>query len=158
VLLNHGRIVQDGTPQDLFDQPASRFVAEFMGIENVIEAEVSAVGPETAIATVNGIEIAGRRDAALPIAVGDKVFVAVRAERLRLADASESQAKGLNMLPCRPRLKIYRGGHYDIELDTPAGTLVIRQDDVESGTVGDRVLWHCGHCIIGPLDSRRRPS
>src|SRR5690606_34852533 len=40
VLLNRGRIAQDGSPQDLFKHPASRFVAEFMGAENVFEGKL----------------------------------------------------------------------------------------------------------------------
>lgn len=41
LVMNEGRIVQQGTPEDIFSQPANRFVAEFMGDANVFAVEVS---------------------------------------------------------------------------------------------------------------------
>jgi putrescine transport system ATP-binding protein len=37
-VMNAGRIVQTGTPHQLYEQPASRFVADFIGITNILEA------------------------------------------------------------------------------------------------------------------------
>src|SRR3546814_18610689 len=47
VVLNQGRIEQVGTPQHLYDRPATRFVAGFIGTPrmNLIEATVRAAGP-----------------------------------------------------------------------------------------------------------------
>jgi sulfate transport system ATP-binding protein len=38
VLMNHGRIEQEGTPEELFDRPASLFVMDFLGAVNVFDA------------------------------------------------------------------------------------------------------------------------
>jgi spermidine/putrescine transport system ATP-binding protein len=46
VVLNHGRIEQDGTPEELYFHPASRFVAEFIGETNLLAGHVR--GAETA--------------------------------------------------------------------------------------------------------------
>src|SRR5262249_27554355 len=40
-VMNRGRIEQQGTPLDIFDRPASQFVAEFVGEQNYIESVVS---------------------------------------------------------------------------------------------------------------------
>lgn len=40
VVMDHGRIMQCGTPQDVYDQPSSPFVADFIGAINFIPAEV----------------------------------------------------------------------------------------------------------------------
>ncbi|MEI2685139.1 MAG: ABC transporter ATP-binding protein [Cypionkella sp.] len=40
VLMRHGKIVQNGGPLDLFDRPNSRFAAEFMGYENILQARL----------------------------------------------------------------------------------------------------------------------
>jgi len=151
VLLNHGRIVQDGSPQALFDAPRSRFVADFMGVENVLEGRLAAIDRETVTATVQGVTLRGRPVAGARLAVGDPVFVAVRAERLRTEPGSTAGngTPGDNTVPCRPRLKIYRGNFYDTELETPIGRLVCRQAD--DAAIGDRALWHPQHCVIGPL-------
>jgi len=37
-VMNAGRIVQTGAPHELYEQPASRFVADFIGIANILEA------------------------------------------------------------------------------------------------------------------------
>lgn len=42
LVMNHGRIEQEGTPLDIFDRPATQFVADFVGESNFIEAPVSA--------------------------------------------------------------------------------------------------------------------
>ena len=39
ILMRRGRIVQEGPPTDLFDRPATRFVADFMGVENLLEGD-----------------------------------------------------------------------------------------------------------------------
>jgi ABC-type Fe3+/spermidine/putrescine transport system ATPase subunit len=44
VVLNQGRIAQIGRPEELYDRPASRFVARFLGFANFVSAKVSAVG------------------------------------------------------------------------------------------------------------------
>jgi ABC-type Fe3+/spermidine/putrescine transport system ATPase subunit len=44
VVLNQGRIAQIGRPEELYDRPASRFVARFLGFANFVSAKVSGVG------------------------------------------------------------------------------------------------------------------
>jgi putative spermidine/putrescine transport system ATP-binding protein len=41
-VFNEGRIVQVGTPQDIYDQPRTRFVADFVGSSNVLPPELTA--------------------------------------------------------------------------------------------------------------------
>jgi sulfate transport system ATP-binding protein len=44
VIMNHGRVEQEGSPRDIFDRPATRFVAEFVGESNSIEVVTEAEG------------------------------------------------------------------------------------------------------------------
>ncbi|HTB34685.1 MAG TPA: sulfate ABC transporter ATP-binding protein [bacterium] len=44
VIMDHGRIVQEGSPRAIFDKPATQFVAEFVGESNRIEAEAAEDG------------------------------------------------------------------------------------------------------------------
>jgi sulfate transport system ATP-binding protein len=44
VIMNHGRIEQEGSPQRIFDQPATQFVAEFVGETNSIEVDAAEDG------------------------------------------------------------------------------------------------------------------
>ncbi|WP_301098268.1 ABC transporter ATP-binding protein [Otariodibacter sp.] len=46
IVLNKGSIEQIGTPLEIYHQPVSRFVADFIGIANIVEAEVSSLGDD----------------------------------------------------------------------------------------------------------------
>ncbi|MGQ0665138.1 MAG: ABC transporter ATP-binding protein [Pseudomonadota bacterium] len=56
-LIDRGRIQQVGTPVELYDRPANRFVASFLGTANLIEGEIALAG-ERAVFRAAGIEIA----------------------------------------------------------------------------------------------------
>ena len=42
-VFNQGKVLQVGPPKDLYERPANRFVADFIGINNLIEGTVAAV-------------------------------------------------------------------------------------------------------------------
>lgn len=153
VLLNRGRIVQDGVPQELFDQPRSRFVAEFMGIDNVIDGRISSVENGYARIRVGDTTVSGRLVPGFRPAVGEQVFIAIRAERICIENGDAAAPQDLNVVPVVPRFRIYKGNYYDTELETPIGALVCREvDAVEHGSAST-ATWHTAHCVIGPLDS-----
>ena len=80
-LLHEGRLAQVGTPAELYERPASRYVAGFMGNDNVLPARCCAPGPPARLE----IEGSARREARPGRAVRGAVWVALRPERLRIA-------------------------------------------------------------------------
>jgi len=50
VVMNHGRVMQVGKPEEIYRKPASAFVAEFMGVSNVLRGKVSADGRSVTVA------------------------------------------------------------------------------------------------------------
>ncbi|MEM7695491.1 MAG: ABC transporter ATP-binding protein [Pseudomonadota bacterium] len=82
VVMNAGRIEQDGTPEDLYFRPASRFVAEFVGDTNLLEGTVRGQEGDDIVFDWTGIVLRGRAPAALN--TGDKVAASLRLERLAL--------------------------------------------------------------------------
>ena len=78
VVMDHGRIAQIGTPQDLYDRPNSRFVADFIGDANLIEGEVS-----------NGTFRASDLELPLPGPDGP-ALVSVRPERIGIEPAGDA--------------------------------------------------------------------
>jgi putrescine transport system ATP-binding protein len=76
-VMDHGRIVQVATPAEIYEQPRSRFVAEFIGDVNLIEGGLASVGPDGAV---------------IESAVG----------RLRAADAGEGRPGSQVCLAVRP--------------------------------------------------------
>ncbi|MBT9246797.1 ABC transporter ATP-binding protein [Gemmobacter fulvus] len=49
IVMKNAEIAQSGTPQDLYERPASAFIADFIGDANLLDAEVTATGAETRV-------------------------------------------------------------------------------------------------------------
>jgi putrescine transport system ATP-binding protein len=83
-VMNHGRLIQVATPPEIYEQPNSRWVADFIGEVNLIEGKVVEVG---ANATTVESASAGRLRArsAGDAKPGDTVWVALRPEKVRIA-------------------------------------------------------------------------
>jgi len=88
-ILNRGRIHQVATPEVIYERPATRFVADFIGRNNVLDATVRTVSSNSAsLQLADGSEItvnAHRRAAAVELIPGRRVVVCIRAESLELA-------------------------------------------------------------------------
>ena len=83
-----GRIEQIGTPEELYDRPATRFVASFIGDTNFLAGRVVGLaGGICEIETAAGRILAAGRP---PIATGASVVVAVRPERVALAPSGSA--------------------------------------------------------------------
>jgi putrescine transport system ATP-binding protein len=83
-VMDRGRIVQVGTPAEVYEQPNSRYVASFVGDVNLIEGRLAATGPSgSLIDSAAGAKLAiSQRVDADP---GATVWVALRPEKLRVA-------------------------------------------------------------------------
>jgi spermidine/putrescine transport system ATP-binding protein len=95
VVMNAGRIEDDGPPERVYLRPGGRFTAEFMGQSFLIEARVVAVGP----AAISLETRLGPLEAAAPdgvrLAAGEPALVSIRPEHFRVgAAAGSAQALG----------------------------------------------------------------
>ncbi|WGF90254.1 ABC transporter ATP-binding protein [Marinivivus vitaminiproducens] len=59
IVMNHGKIEQDGTPEDLYSRPRSRFVAEFIGETNLIAGTVRSTDATSVVIDWQGVPIRG---------------------------------------------------------------------------------------------------
>jgi putrescine transport system ATP-binding protein len=85
-VMNHGRVMQVATPPELYEQPNSRWVADFVGDVNLIEGRVVDVAESGTViesAAVGRV----RAGAAQGAKVGDTVWVALRPEKVRVLRA-----------------------------------------------------------------------
>ena len=83
-VMDRGRIVQAATPAEIYEQPRSRWVAEFVGDVNLIEGVVLESGAGEALIADKG----GRRfRVAADVTVGTQVFIALRPEKVRILPA-----------------------------------------------------------------------
>ncbi|MGC9454473.1 MAG: ABC transporter ATP-binding protein [Phycisphaerae bacterium] len=85
-LMKDGRVVQIGTPQDLYDRPATRFAADFLGEANFVPGRVVSAGTPARIETPAGVIRASDTGTA---AAGAQVTCCVRPERVGLSVGDE---------------------------------------------------------------------
>ena len=98
-VMNEGRIEQMGSPVELYENPMTTFVANFLGQSNLVDAVVVDRGTEHVLAEANGHRLA------VPVdrmhASGNEMHIGVRPEKVSLAAAADetSVPAGHNRLP-----------------------------------------------------------
>jgi spermidine/putrescine transport system ATP-binding protein len=123
ILMRTGRIVQEGPPRALFDRPVNRFVAEFMGFENILTVDVVAYENGIVTGRCGEATLQGQWCGADAPSSGQQVCFGVRAERLRVQGDSPDHDGAVNLLPAEPGTQIYRGKYLEQNVATPAGAL-----------------------------------
>ena len=114
VLMNEGRIEQMATPTDLYLRPATPFVANFLGFNNLLQGKVVELAPIPLLRTALG----PLRPATLPpgLGVGDTVSCVIRPEGARLAGDVASVS---NRIQLKLQMRSFRGAHTLLRLESP---------------------------------------
>ncbi|MGW3323331.1 ABC transporter ATP-binding protein [Streptomyces virginiae] len=93
-VMNGGRVEQLGAPAELYENPGTTFVANFLGTSNLIEASVDSAGSEVVVsASGTKLRLPAARCATSPRA-GGKLLVGVRPEKISLVHADEGHTIG----------------------------------------------------------------
>jgi iron(III) transport system ATP-binding protein len=94
MVMNKGKIQQVGTPQEIYNRPANRFVASFIGESNIMEATVLEVGDDRVTVEVeDGLILQGWRKNASPnltFSKGKKIFLSIRPEVIEPGEGPNS--------------------------------------------------------------------
>jgi spermidine/putrescine transport system ATP-binding protein len=128
-IMRDGRIVQFGTPQELYDAPINRYVADFVGESNLLNGKVTAIEEGGASVTLsNGFVLRGRWSAAgARLAVGGDGVIAVRPEVIGLWQAGRAPAALDVSRQGQVRNRIYLGDHTEFSVHVPElGELMVR--------------------------------
>jgi iron(III) transport system ATP-binding protein len=96
VIMNKGLIEQEGTPQEVFRNPATPFTARFLGYANTFPGEVAAVidAGTVEVRLDGGQTLAARWRSPAPPKLGDATTVAFRADRVEVRPADAASAAG----------------------------------------------------------------
>jgi spermidine/putrescine transport system ATP-binding protein len=93
-VMSEGRIEQTATPEELYERPRTRFVADFLAVRNILETEVLELRSGRArLRSAGGLEIAAADDGGYE--VGRRAVIGVRPERLRLAGDGPNRFAGV---------------------------------------------------------------
>lgn len=96
LLLNNGRIEQEGTPQEMYGGPRTLFCAEFMGSNNILQGKVSEITDGRARVQGEGWAVWGRSGEGL--AVGEDAVAVIRVEQVRLAESATGSSLKLPLV------------------------------------------------------------
>ncbi|WP_342640387.1 ABC transporter ATP-binding protein [Rhodoligotrophos ferricapiens] len=137
-VMSAGRILQVGSPREIYDRPAERFVADFIGETNFLEGEVvSLADGRASVRLKSGLMV----DASLPeqFLPSGKVTVVIRPEHAEIVPLG-----GEHVLPGRVENTDYFGTdtRFDIALDSGERFILRRQnshDTVQDVSPGDRI-------------------
>jgi iron(III) transport system ATP-binding protein len=143
VVIQNGQIAQQGAPRELFESPASEFIADFIGEANVIDCEVVSVGTDTVQIRVGGL----LQNLSAPNARTGPAKLAVRANAITVTAATGAD------LPGQIVSSAYLGDHVEYEIDghwadcfpsTPRRKRrLLPERPWRSGFA--TVDWHCSH-------------
>ncbi len=137
-VMNHGKILQIGPPRDIYDHPAERFVADFIGDTNFLPVEVvSASGSMAKIKLPSGKMV----NASVPEdgVAGGPATVVIRPEHVKLADRRSKSAMSGTL-----RNIVYIGTDTQYHLELPGGLPFVvrmqnRRDTKEAYVEGDEL-------------------
>lgn len=120
-VMNNGRIEQYAPPGEIYDRPATRFVAGFIGISNVFEGAICENGQDGAlIRTDNGLLITAR-------AAGNsgRAAVCLRPEAIHIAPAAPRTEPGINVALGTVARIVHRGSMTEFHLHLAAGDALV---------------------------------
>jgi spermidine/putrescine ABC transporter ATP-binding subunit len=124
-IMNRGRLQQLGTPEEIYESPNSRFVAEFIGLSNFLDGRVAIVDGEMMTVAASGLAI---RTAALPgVTPGQKVLLFLRPNEIELVPGGA--ASEVNVFPARVNKTTYLGDTMDYRLTVGDGVELRVQTD-----------------------------
>jgi iron(III) transport system ATP-binding protein len=139
IVMDGGLIAQSGTPRQLYEQPATEFVAGFMGEAMRFEAVVDDEGQ---------VRLGTLRFAPLRPVTPGPVLVAVRPEAWQVAavSAGSSSDAPAGALPGTLRKMAYLGSFLELTVDTPLGEVFVISPDVDQP-------WQLGDALVLRLGS-----
>ena len=126
LIMNQGRIEQDGTPEQVYERPVTRFVAEFMGSANIIPAtraaadRVSTAFGELAVASAPAWQ---------------QGTLAIRPE-----DIEVRHQPGPNHLAGTITDRLFRGDHWELIVTVSGQILRVSTEPDQVNTVGEAVF------------------
>jgi iron(III) transport system ATP-binding protein len=119
LLLNNGKIEQQGTPQEMYGSPATLFTAEFMGSNNRLPGKIVAL--EDGRARIEGKDWALWGKAGEGVQVGQEGTAVIRVERVRLGEDPQGNQLELPLLT-----SMYLGDRWEYLFRTVAEDFVVR--------------------------------
>ena len=141
-VMRDGRIEQIGTPTDIYERPATRFVASFIGNINMVSATVSGSAGKNGLTRVETSAGPALAHVGSEIPSGQGVTLTVRPERLKLA-TQDAPPTGAVVWPATVERIVYTGARLEVQLRLADGTSAMAEatnDGTAACDVGQAVV------------------
>ncbi|WP_137234446.1 ABC transporter ATP-binding protein [Streptomyces sp. BPSDS2] len=158
-VMNGGRVEQLGAPADLYENPRTTFVANFLGTSNLIEGEVVSTGGDLVVAAGGGKLTLPRERCSAPTDNGGRLLLGIRPEKISLAHADDADAiaAGRNRVTGRITDSSFIGVSTQYVVESPAGkALQVYEQNIERDTrlvPGAEVVLHWNPAHTFGLDA-----
>jgi ABC-type Fe3+/spermidine/putrescine transport system ATPase subunit len=134
-VMSNGKVEQLGAPRDVYEHPETSFVADFLGVSNLMRGRVV----EGRNVAVGGVTLSAEQGEAR----GGVVRLTIRPERVRIEPPA---TEGENRVPATIERFVYLGSTTQVFVALPGGdrvqALVANSGDVEEYDVGAAVTAH----------------
>jgi len=145
-VMRQGKVLQVGTPREIYEQPNCRFVADFIGNVNLFEGQLQQTSPgRSEISSLEGVLAVTHSVCGTSDPIGTAVSVAVRPEKIHIAKSRPDVSD--NLFTGKVREIAYFGSYSTFIVDMPSGKSVkitegntARQDEIPI-TWGDEVFF-----------------
>jgi ABC-type Fe3+/spermidine/putrescine transport system ATPase subunit len=156
LVLNQGRLVQHGTPQEVYRGPANAWMAQFLGLSNLITGHVTSSEPCRVATSLGNLLVEGAGTAE----IGQTVTLLIRPEAAIFA-TSENQNKA-NSITAKVCETSFRGSYYRLIIEHETGTRLsfqLASDSPDLAQPGDQVTFTVRPGAISLLaEERNAPS
>ncbi len=138
VVMSEGRVEQAGSPQKVYDEPATPFVAEFVGGANVLRGKVA--GGQLEVTPGVSVAASGAREGA-----SAQAFVRPHDIRIAKPTADQAASGGADLMMGRVERLLRVGAHFKVSLTLPSGeSMSVQMPKAEVDSLGlaegDRVM------------------
>jgi ABC-type Fe3+/spermidine/putrescine transport system ATPase subunit len=152
----NGQVEQVGTPKEIYDRPASPFVAQFIGKANFLTGRVLETDADVTWVESNEVKLKATTCSYTPTA-GETVTLMIRPEQIRFGGGiAEGTAE--NQMPGKLASITYIGQLLELQIETAIGRLTVIQLGHADLNAPDRqetetktVSWSAQHCIVIPV-------
>ncbi len=142
-IIADGKIVEEGSPREIYERPQRKFTAAFVGENNLIEGKVINVNGDGLTMDAGFAELAAitKKQAS----VGSEIAISIRSELIRILDGNDGQAEGVQKIPATYLEEVYLGLTTMHLVRLPNGVEVavrrISDDDADfGGTAGQEII------------------
>jgi len=152
-VMRHGKIEQLGAPEDVYESPATEFVAAFLGASNLLDGELAGGNGMVEVRLSGGelVQVPGSR---VPADAAKAVRVGVRPEKISIGPDDGQPPAGSNHLTGLLRMSTYIGVSHQYKVEGPGGaelTVYVQNLGAEQAPVpGDKVRlsWRPEHTFV----------